>query len=174
VDDPRFDTFCELIRRHATKLNLVSPADLAVLEERHIADSLRAAPLLDQAPPGVCADVGSGAGFPGIPLAIARPERRWRLIEPRRRRAGFLEEVVRTLGLDSVEVVGQSAEDAARDLGATHALVTARAVASPDQTIALMAPLAIPGGLLVLFHGRRATLPPGAEEWQEGLAIVRA
>jgi 16S rRNA (guanine527-N7)-methyltransferase len=166
--------YAELIRKWADRLDLVAPGDLDRLEERHIADSLRLAPLVDDLPAGPCADVGSGAGLPGIPLAIVRPGRRWRLIEPRRRRAGFLEEAVRVLELDC-EVVVASAREAATDprLARAHALVTGRAVAPPEDAFGLLMPLTAPGGAAAVFVGEVASLPPESEEWGPGIAIMR-
>jgi 16S rRNA (guanine527-N7)-methyltransferase len=112
--------------------------------------------------------------LPGIPLAIARPERAWRLIEPRERRAAFLEEVVRELDLDC-QVVVSTAEEAAGDrrFAGAHVLTTARALAVPGVALTLLLPLTAPGGVAAVFIGSEAQVPQHAEEWQEGLAIVR-
>lgn len=168
------DRYVALVREWAPRLDLVSPGDLDRFEERHVADCLRATSLLDELPPGPCADVGSGAGLPGIPLAIARPDRLWRLVEPRKRRAAFLEEVVRDLGLHC-GVVADTAEAAAGRAGLreAHVLVTARAVARPVEARSLAEPLLRPGGVTLLFTGRDAPVPAGAEEWAPGLAIMR-
>ncbi|HVM36106.1 MAG TPA: RsmG family class I SAM-dependent methyltransferase [Actinomycetota bacterium] len=171
----RLEAYAALVRRWGTRLDLVSPTDLDRFEERHIADALRALPLLDSLPPGPCIDVGSGAGVPGVPLAIARPERLWRLLEPRARRAGFLEEVVRSLDLNC-EVVTATAESAVGEprLAAAHVLATARALAAPAPAAALVSPLVAPTGVGLLWLGEKAELPPALEEWAEGLALVRA
>jgi 16S rRNA (guanine527-N7)-methyltransferase len=98
------------------------------------------------------------------------------LLEPRKKRVAFLEEVVRDLGLENCEVVAQTAEEAAADsrYSTKHALAIARALAPPAEAVRLMMPLVAPEGSVALFIGRGATLPPGAEEVSEGLAIVRA
>jgi 16S rRNA (guanine527-N7)-methyltransferase len=173
-DDARLTAFSELVAQWASRLDLVSPGDLERLRERHIDDSLRIEPLLREVPPGSVVDVGSGAGFPGIPLAIVAPERHFRLLEPRSARAAFLEEAVRLLDLDC-EVLLLRAEDAARDPGLrrAHVLSAARAVAPPTRAFELLAPLTTPGGTSVVFLGSSAPLPPGSEEWRRGLAIVR-
>ena len=145
--------------------------DLDRFRARHIDDSLRLVPLIDDLPAGPCADVGSGAGLPGIPVAIARPERTWRLIEPRRRRAAFLEEAVRELELDCEVVVATAAEAAAR--GADHALATARALAPPPRALEMIVPLVAGGGVAAVFVGAGDPIPPETEEWEEGIAIVR-
>ncbi|MGH2756208.1 MAG: RsmG family class I SAM-dependent methyltransferase, partial [Actinomycetota bacterium] len=111
-------------------------------------------------------------GLPGIPLAIASG-RRWRLIEPRHRRAAFLEEVVRDLELDC-EIVALAAEAAARraDLRAAHVLGTARAVADPEVAFALIRPLVGPTGVAAVFLGETSRVPPNAEEWAPGIATM--
>jgi 16S rRNA (guanine527-N7)-methyltransferase len=162
------------VREWAPRLDLVAPGDLDRFESRHIADSLRLLGLVRSLPPGPAADVGSGAGLPGVPLAIADPSRPWRLLEPRRRRMAFLEEVVRSLALDC-EVVALSAERAAEDprLRRAHVLAVVRAVAPPAAAFPLLAPLVAPGGVAAVFVGG-GELPPGAEEWAQGVAIMRA
>ena len=159
--DDRLAAYEGLIRAWAGRLDLVSPGDLARLKSRHIDDSLRALDLVRAAPPGPAIDVGSGAGLPGIPLAIAAPERHWRLLEPRARRAAFLEEVVRTLGLDC-EVSTMTAEVAAAapGWGRAHAVATARALAPPTRAFDLLAPLLRGGARAVVFAGAGAEIPP--------------
>jgi 16S rRNA (guanine527-N7)-methyltransferase len=172
--DDLLAAYARLVREWAPRLDLVSPADLARFEERHVEDSLRAAPLLDELPDGRCVDVGSGAGLPGIPLAIVRPGREWTLLEPRRRRAGFLEEAVRELGLPA-EVVALTAEQAARDPGLRHAhvLATARALDAPSEVRELTEPLLTEAGTTLVFTGARAAIPADAREWRQGLTIMR-
>ncbi len=162
------------MRHWAPRLDLVAPGDLVRFEERHIADSLRLVPLMDDLPDGPCIDVGSGAGLPGIPLAIVRPGRHWRLLEPRTRRAGFLEEVVRSLGLDC-EVLPLRAEEAAGDdrLRGAHMLATARALAQPATAARLIDPLVHPEGRGAIFVGPDAQLPARAALWTAGVAIIR-
>jgi 16S rRNA (guanine527-N7)-methyltransferase len=171
-DQGKLARYAELVRVWSERLDLVSPADLQRFEARHVADSLRLLDLLAETPDGPCADVGSGAGLPGIPLAIAGG-RRWRLFEPRARRAAFLEEVVRTLELDC-EVLAMTAEAAAErvDLAGVHVVVTARALAPPVTAFELICPLVAPGGRAVVFHGPGAELPPEAVEWADGIATI--
>jgi 16S rRNA (guanine527-N7)-methyltransferase len=153
----------------------VAASDLDKLEHRHIHDSLRAAKLLRRVPPGPGVDVGSGAGLPGIPLALADPTRRWRLIEPRTKRAAFLEECVRRLEL-TAQVIVSSAQVAARDpaLARGHVVATARALAPPTEAFLLLLPLLADGGLGIVWTGPRAVLPSGARLGPSGLATMRA
>ena len=173
MDHPLLDAYEDLLRSWAPRLDLFSPGDLHRLRSRHIEDSLQALPVL-QGASGPALDVGSGAGLPGIPLAIAGPpELNWRLLEPRKRRAAFLEEAVRELGLQC-EVLVLTAEEAARDpeLAAAHAVATARALAPPVEAFRMLAPLVRPGGVALIYLGERGEVPPGAEGRPGGLAIM--
>ena len=171
--DELLGAYAELVRKWAPRVNLVASGDLEHLEARHIEDSLRALPLAIAAPEGPGIDVGSGAGLPGIPLAIAEPARLWRMLEPRAKRAAFLEEVARELGLD-YEVVRLTAQEAAHDraFAGVHAVATARALAPPEEAAALLRPLLAPAGVGILFLGADAALPEGAEAAGPGLAII--
>ena len=171
---PRLEMLEQMVATWSRRLDLVSPRDLPRLYERHIQDSLRALPLVLEAPEGPCIDVGSGAGFPGVPLAIASG-RVWRLLEPRAKRAAFLEEAVRELGLDRCEVIRMTSQEAARrpDLAAAHALATARALAPPPAAAALCRPLVAAGGSVVVFVGVGAEIPPEAEETGPGLIRIQ-
>ena len=161
-----------LLRWWAPRVDLIAPGDLARLDRRHIADSLKALGVVESAPDGVALDAGSGAGLPGIPLAIVG-HRRWRLLEPRTKRAAFLEEVVRELGLDA-EILRMTTQEAASDprLVAAHPVVTARALAPPRVAFELMAPLVAPEGLRIVWVGSTAEIPRDAERLPEGLAII--
>lgn len=166
---PKLEAYAQLVREWSSRLDLVAPGDLDRFEERHIGDSLRLLPLLKKVVDGPCIDVGSGVGLPGIPLAICS-DRHWRLLEPRKKRAAFLEEAVRTLEIDA-EVIVATAEDAARSLGAVHALATARALAPPERSFAIARPLVTGSGTVAVFVGS-GPIPPGAEEWQLGIATM--
>jgi 16S rRNA (guanine527-N7)-methyltransferase len=169
--DALLEAYLDLVRRWAPKLDLVSPSDLPRFRERHIEDALRAAPLLADLPDGPCVDVGSGVGIPGVPLAVADPARPWTFLEPRGRRAAFLEEVVRALGL-GCRILQKTAQEATA-AGETFAVGTARALAPPEVASRLLLPLLRPDGAGLLWIGRRAEAPPGAEVSEPGLAIIR-
>jgi 16S rRNA (guanine527-N7)-methyltransferase len=174
VVSERLAAYADLVRRWSGRVQLMAAGDLERLESRHIADCLRAAPLARLLPAGPAVDVGSGAGLPGVVLAVAEPERAWRLLEPNRRRAGFLEEAVRALELNA-EVLNLSAQEAARrpGLAGDHVLATARALAPPATAFALLRPLLAGGGVGLVFSGARARIPAEAEVWAEGIAIIR-
>jgi len=129
---------------------LIGPLELPRLWTRHILNSVIAAPLFH----GSVADIGSGAGLPGIVLAIARPDVHWTLIEPMERRVTWLTEQVEELGLDNVEVLRARAEDVRRPVG--FDVVTARAVSALKTLIPLTAPLVRDGGELTVLKGMNA------------------
>jgi 16S rRNA (guanine527-N7)-methyltransferase len=164
--------FASILRRYAGRVDLVSPGDLDRLESRHIADSLKALAAVKDAPAGPAVDVGSGAGLPGIPLAIASG-RAWRLLEPRRRRAAFLEEVVRELSLEC-EVLRLTAQEASRDpaLAGGHSIATARAVADPAGSFGLLLPLVAAEGRALVWLGTTSEIPAETQEVAPGVAMM--
>lgn len=128
-------------------------------------DSLIPAPLLPLK--GRMLDVGSGAGFPGLPLKIYNPLLKTHLLEANSKKVSFLKQVIRLLGLNEIEVIKGRIETDAHTLerhdleGHTlyhtgYHLITARALAGLSQTLAWCAPFLFPGGLLVGFLGSRA------------------
>lgn len=133
------------------KRGLIGPLELPRLWTRHILNSAIVAPLLR---PGRVGDVGSGAGLPGLVLAIARPDVSFVLIEPMERRVAWLNDQVSALRLDNVEVLRSRAEDVRLDPPLDQ--VTARAVSAFRTLIPLTAPLVRPGGELVLMKGAGA------------------
>lgn len=130
---------------------LIGPLELPRIWSRHILNCAIVAPLLK---PGRVGDVGSGAGLPGLVLAIARPDVDFVLIEPMERRVAWLNEQVDELGLSNVAVVRDRAEDAR--LTEPLDQVTARAVSAFRKLIPLTAPLLRAGGELVLMKGAGA------------------
>ena len=140
--------FTEALARHGEELGLIGPLELPRLWTRHILNSALVAPLLH---PGRVGDVGSGAGLPGLVLAIMRPDVSFMLIEPMERRVAWLERQVAELELANVEVVRARAEEA--KLKGALDQVTARAVSALRTLIPITAPLLRPGGELVLMKG---------------------
>lgn len=132
-------------------LGLIGPLELPRLWTRHILNCAVVAPLLR---PGVVGDVGSGAGLPGLVLAIVRPDVSFVLIEPMERRVDWLLGQVAELGLSNVTVTRARSEDV-RPLHSFDQ-VTARAVSAFRTLIPLTAPLLRAGGELVLMKGNGA------------------
>jgi 16S rRNA (guanine527-N7)-methyltransferase len=127
--------------------NLTGIRDRTELIERHLAESLALKPFV-RGPRA--SDVGSGAGLPGLPLAVVLPHISFTLIESRRKRASFLRQARVALGLTNVEVLQQRAEDVTAGPFDT---VLARAVAPPADLLSITRPLIAPGGRLVLLTG---------------------
>lgn len=133
---------------------LIGPAEVDRLWTRHVLNSAAIAELVDDGE--AVADVGSGAGLPGIPLALARPGARVILVEPLLRRSEFLTEIADELGLDITVVRGRAEDkDVRRAVGEIDA-VTSRAVASLDKLTRWCAPLLREGGRMLAMKGERA------------------
>ena len=149
---PRAEAFAELLATDGVRRGLIGPREADRLWSRHL---LNSAVVVEACPAsGLVVDVGSGAGLPGIPMALARPELTVRLVEPLLRRVTFLTEVVSLLGLDNVEVVRSRVEDLHGSW--TAPTVTARAVAPLDRLAGWCLPLVAPGGSLLAVKGDRA------------------
>ena len=151
------DGFEELLREVAIPRGMIASADRQQLRTRHILDSLRAVPYIG-ADARLVVDLGSGAGLPGIPVAIARPDLALMLAEPRQARAAFLELVIERLGLADVEVFAKPAEE----LGIMAEVCLARGLGEISQTWAIAEMTLGPTGDLIYWAGRtfRATDPP--------------
>lgn len=142
--------FARELGERGEELGLIGPLEAARLWSRHILNCVLPAPLLR---PGLVGDIGSGAGLPGIVLAIARPDVDFVLVEPMERRVEWLRSESARLGLDNVRVERARAEDA--PLVEQLDQVTARAVASLAKLIPITAPLARRGGELLFMKGAR-------------------
>ena len=149
----------ELARRFTAALGeqgeergLIGPLEPARLWSRHILNSAVAGPLF--AAGARVGDVGSGAGLPGLVLAIARPDVEWVLIEPMERRVTWLQEQTDALELQNVTIVRARGEEWSE--GAVLDAVTARAVSALKTLVPLTAPLVRVGGELVLLKGANA------------------
>ncbi|MCX6495494.1 MAG: 16S rRNA (guanine(527)-N(7))-methyltransferase RsmG [Actinobacteria bacterium] len=143
--------FTENLAARGEELGLIGPLELARLWTRHVANCGLVAPLLARG--ARVGDVGSGAGLPGLVLAIARPDVHLTLIEPMDRRVQWLETQVAALELSNVDVVRARAEDCA---GMSLDQVTARAVSALRTLIPITAPAVRPGGELILMKGAGA------------------
>jgi len=144
--------YAELLVTDGVTQGLIGPREAPRIWDRHL---LNCAVLSDVLPEGAdVADLGSGAGLPGIVLAIRRPDLRVTLVEPLLRRATFLTDVVARLGLDRVDVVRIRAEDLHGQ--AEFSVVTARAVAPLPRLLGWSMPLVRRGGELVAMKGSSA------------------
>lgn len=140
-------------------------------------DALRAAPFVE-ATPGLVVDVGSGGGSPGVPLAVAFPDRDFRLLEAERRKCEFLRGI--TAELPNVDVIWGRAEEQPTD---ARGIALAKALAKPPVAAELCLPLVRPGGIAVLWVGETAErervagvaerLAARLEEDRDGLLVLR-
>ena len=155
--------YADLLATEGVVRGLIGPREAPRLWDRHL---LNCAVLADVVPQGatVC-DIGSGAGLPGVVLAIARPDLRVTLVEPLLRRTTFLEEVVEELGLSHVEVV-RGRSDALHG-ERTFDVVTSRAVAPLERLLRWSMPLVAPDGALVAMKGSNV-----AEEIEEARPVL--
>lgn len=145
------------LANRGAELGLIGPLELPRLWTRHILNSVLLAPLLR---PGRVGDIGSGAGLPGLVLAIARPDVRLILIEPMERRVDWLLQQAAELGLGNVEVVRARAEEAKIIPRLDQA--TARAVRALSKLIPLTIPLVRSGGELLFLKGTSVGTELGA------------
>ena len=120
----KFDVYVELLQKWNEKYNLTSITDPDNIKTDHFDDSLAPLPLLEDSKRLV--DLGTGAGFPGIPLKMARPELEVVLIDAKRKKVSFCNEVIRTLGLQDIEAIQGRAEDPYlyRSLGLFDAVIS--------------------------------------------------
>jgi 16S rRNA (guanine527-N7)-methyltransferase len=145
----------ELLADAGIVRGLLGPREADRIWERHLLNSAVVAELIPE--DAWLIDVGSGAGLPGIPLALARPSAHVLLLEPLARRCAFLEEVVTELGLaDRVTVMRGRAPEAVVQLPFLAEFALARAVAPLERLVSWTMPVVQPGGSLLALRGERA------------------
>jgi 16S rRNA (guanine527-N7)-methyltransferase len=160
--------FAQKLANDSDDLGLLGPRELDKLWSRHILNSAVVAETVKAG--DLVADVGSGAGLPGIPMAIALPEAHFVLIEPMERRSTWMLEVIQELGLANVEVRRARAEEV---LDLKFDIVTARAVAALDKLLRLTVHLLKPGGSLIALKGSKAAEEiEAAKKLQKKLGIA--
>ncbi|PFG18199.1 16S rRNA m(7)G-527 methyltransferase [Propionicimonas paludicola] len=144
--------YVDILASRGVEWGLLGPREGERLWDRHVLNSVALAPLLPEG--ATVVDVGSGAGLPGLPLALYRPDLKVTLLESLLRRSEFLELAVEELGLsDRVQVVRARAEDHR----GSYQVVTARAVAPLDRLVGWCVPLVAPGGAIVALKGASAS-----------------
>lgn len=163
---PALRAYADLLVDRAIPHGLLGPHEAGVVWERHLFNCAAVLPLV---PPGArVGDIGSGAGLPGLVLALTRSDVRVTLVEPLQRRCRFLQRCVDTLELGNVAVLRGRAPDLPGS--PRFSVATARAVAPLPRLIRLVAPLLSPGGVLLALKGARArqemhTALATAEDW---------
>jgi len=156
------------------QLVLTAPMNLTAITNnedfavKHFIDSLTLLPWIDKSENINCIDIGTGAGFPGVPLKIARPNTNITLLDSLLKRILFLRSAMEELGFNDVECIHARAEDFAKQNGAYYDLAMARAVARLDKLAAYALPLVKPGGLFLAMKGPDA--PGEIEEAKPVLA----
>ena len=147
----RLDCFAAIVVEQSALQNLVAPSTLESLWNRHIVDSLQLLPLAGEVR-GPWIDIGTGAGFPGLAIAVACPECEMVLVEPRRLRADYLRSAAIRLGLGRVEVIQDKIERVSRKA----AVISARAVAPIERLLASARQCADSGTTWLLPKGKTA------------------
>lgn len=142
--------YAQALIRDGDELGLLGPREMPKLWTRHILNSAVVAELLEDGKS--VADVGSGAGLPGIPMAIARPQVNFTLIEPMERRSNWLNQQVQGLKLQNVKVLRARAEE----VGEAFDVVTARAVSALPKLLRMTVPLTRDGGRILALKGSKA------------------
>ena len=154
--------YAQALIRDGDILGLLGPREMPKIWTRHILNSAVVAELIE--PGQKVADVGSGAGLPGIPMAIVRPDAEFVLIEPMERRASWLAEQVKVLDLKNVRVVRARAEE----VGEAFDVVTARALSALPKLLRQCVPMTLNGGQILALKGSRA-----ADEIEEAKSLQK-
>jgi 16S rRNA (guanine527-N7)-methyltransferase len=147
----RLAAYADLLAGPGTVRGLIGPREVPRLWDRHLLNCAVLERLIPEE--ATVADIGTGAGLPGIVLAIVRPDLQVSLVEPLLRRTTFLQEAVETLGLDNATVVRSRAEDLPV---ASYDVVTSRAVAPLGKLAGWCLPLCAEGGLMLAMKGSSA------------------
>ena len=138
------------------KMNLTAIKDIRLVAYKHFVDALAAARFLDR--PSRIMDIGSGAGFPAVPMKVLCPDLDVTMVDAVRKKVSFLNHVVRTLKLDNTRAVHARVEDLAKDSGHSNMYdaVTARGFADLGKLVDLAGPMLAPGGRIYALKGDHA------------------
>lgn len=161
----QLEQYKDLLLEWNKVMNLTAITQEEQIWEKHFYDSIY--PFLDEEFETLV-DVGSGAGFPGIPVQIAWPEKKVTLVEPLQKRCKFLSTVKEKLNLENLEIQNVRAEDFAKDHRAAYDAASARAVARLALLLELCAPLVKQGGALIALKGKS-----GREELEQAQKAMR-
>ena len=183
TDDDLFNisTYIDLLRRWNSRINLTAIRDEEEIVTRHFGESFFAAAHLfpsrgdvtNSSPAPTVADVGSGAGFPGIPIKIWAPEISLTLIESNHKKATFLREVVRSLRLTNIDILNARAEE----LSQTFDLMTLRAVESFTKVLPIAARLVGPSGRVAFMISSAQVAPAAAAlrlNWRPSIPVPQS
>ncbi len=164
-----FDSYARMLVEANRKFNLTRITEPREIVTNHYLDSLTCLKAVEIERGSSVADVGTGAGFPGIPIKIARPDLALTLLESSRKKAGFVSSAVTELGLEDVEVVSKRAEDAGRDarFRERYDVAVARAVSEMKVLAELCLPLVRVGGSMIAQKG-----PDVADELDAARALI--
>ena len=149
----QFGRYAQILQRWNKKINLTSITDPREIAVKHFLDSVAPSASIPQQ--GTLLDIGTGGGFPGVPLKILRPQQSMVLIDGVRKKINFVKQVLRELHLDRIEAIQARAEDLIRHPCKTKQfdIIVSRALADVDVLVKLAAPLLKPEGRLVLYKG---------------------
>lgn len=159
--------YAELLAGPGVERGLIGPREVDRIWDRHILNSSAVGELIE--PDARVVDIGSGAGLPGLPIAIARPDIRMSLVEPMLRRSEFLTETVAALGLAVTVVRGRAEDKVVCDTVGGADVVVSRAVADLAKLTRWSLPLLRPDGRMLALKGERAD----AEVAEQGAAMAR-
>ena len=157
IDDRRVDQFAVYIHeleRWNARINLTAITDPHAIAVKHIIDSV--IPVQDIPPESSLIDIGSGGGFPGIPLKIMMPSLSVTLIDASRKKVNFLKQVKRLLNLDATCIIHARAQDIAGDQNyrQSYDIAISRAFSHLEEFVTLAAPFLKPGGAIIAMKGR--------------------
>ena len=152
---PAFDNYLERLLKWNRKINLTAITNPSEVVERHFLDSLMMLPLLPPpASPGMALlDIGSGGGFPGIPLKIVRPDLQVVLVDSVRKKCDFMNEVIRSLDLKNCQALHLRLEEDAPSTVGTFDVMTSRAALSLRSLVQITRHLFRPEGRMIAFKG---------------------
>ncbi|NTV14970.1 MAG: 16S rRNA (guanine(527)-N(7))-methyltransferase RsmG [Desulfobulbaceae bacterium] len=168
VQIEQLERYFQELKKWNRHYNLVAQASDRQLLETHFLDSLTLLPLIGACPEPGLVDVGSGAGFPGLVLKIARPDLPVTLVEPRQKRTAFLRQVIRALGLRGIEVRESRLDKEAPEFAAWRGsipLFTSRAFTAIGDFLDLCTPFAASQGRIICMKGRKAEAE--LAQWRE-------